>query len=305
MKSNQLAGIFPILATTFTDDGELDLKSQSKLVEYLLQQGAHGFGLFGNASEGYTLTESERRQLLRLVVSEVKGRVPLVVSTGHTGTHAAIEVSREAEAEGASALMVLPPFYMKTDSDGLMHYYESISNAVKIPLMIQDAPLMTQVAMPAALLARMEREIENVRYVKVEAPPTAPKTTAVLRASEDKLIVFGGLNCQFLYEELERGAMGAMPNSDITAVHVRIWDCFRAGDKGEAWRLFVHALPLIRFGLQPGLGVSAAKYNLRTAGVIRSAAVRHPTNSLTAESCRELEFLRDWVNSALCDAITE
>jgi 4-hydroxy-tetrahydrodipicolinate synthase len=89
-----------------------------------------------------------------------------------------------------------------------------------------------------------------------------------------------------------------MPNSDIAAVYVRIWDLFLAGDKAEAWRLFVHALPLMRFGLQPGLGVAAAKQNLKAAGVIRSAAVRHPTGSLTAESLKELEFLRAWVNTA-------
>ena len=162
-------------------------------------------------------------------MKQVNGRVPLVVGTGHTGTYAATEASREAEAEGASALMVFPPYYMKTDGDGLMRYFGSISDAVTIPIMIQDAPLMTQVSLPVALLARMEREIENIRLVKVEAPPTAPKTSEVLRASEGKLTVFGGLNCQFLYEELERGAMGAMPNSDITAVYVRIWDCFHCG----------------------------------------------------------------------------
>jgi len=78
--------------------------------------------------------------------------------------------------------MVLPPFYLKTDADGLMHYFDAISRAVSIPIMVQDAPLMTQVPMPAALLARMAKEIERVVYAKVEAPPTAPKVSAVIRA---------------------------------------------------------------------------------------------------------------------------
>lgn len=297
-----MKGIFPILATTFTDDGDLDPASQASLIEHLLEQGAHGLGLFGNASEGYTLTERERRDLLSAIVKQVNGRVPLVVSSAHSGAHAAAELSREAEAEGAAALMVLPPFYLKTDADGLVRYYDAISRAVQIPIMIQDAPLMTQVAMPAALLARMGREIENVRYVKVEAPPTAPKTTDVLRLSDGALTVFGGLNCQFLYEELERGAMGTMPNSDLARVYVHIWQNFQEGDKAEAWRVFVHALPLMRFGLQPGVGVSAAKHNLKAAGVIRSAAVRHPTNSLTPESLRELAFLREWIGELALDA---
>jgi 4-hydroxy-tetrahydrodipicolinate synthase len=296
MSSHALAGVYPILATTFTDDGELDLSSQIRLVDHLLDQGAHGLGLFGNASEGYALTDSERRELLSLIVRHVNGHVPLVVSTGQSSTNAAVEASREAEGEGASALMIMPPFVVRTDGEGLLRYYAAISAAVRIPIMVQDAPLMTQVAMPPALLARMAREIENVRYVKVEAPPTAPKVTEVLRASEGKLTVFGGLNCQFLYEELERGALGAMPNSDIAGVYVRIWDEFRAGNKAEAWRVFVHALPMMRFGLQPGLGVAAAKHNLKVAGVIRSSAVRHPTGSLSAESITELDFLREWTS---------
>src|SRR5215467_5823713 len=153
-----LQGIYPILNTTFHDDGSLDLESQRRLVSYLLEAGAHGLGLFGNASEGYALLPEERVAILRLVVKEVDGRVPLVVSSGHTGTDGAVQLSKEAQDLGADALMILPPFYLKTDADGLMHYFEAISRAVQIPIMVQDAPLMTQVVMPAALLARMSRE---------------------------------------------------------------------------------------------------------------------------------------------------
>jgi 4-hydroxy-tetrahydrodipicolinate synthase len=284
-----LQGIYPILATTFTEDGALDLAGQARLVQHLLAAGAHGLGLFGNASEGYTLTSAERREILRLVRAEADGRVPLVVSSGHTGTDAAVELSREAEGEGADALMVLPPYFLKTDADGLLHYYDSISRAVSIPIMVQDAPLLTQVAMPAALLARMSREIEHVRYAKVEAPPTAPKVTAVIEASGP--VVFGGLNGNFVIEEIGRGARGMMPGSDMTARFVEIWNLLEAGDRASAWRLFVHILPLIRFELQPGMGVSAMKHNLVEAGVIRSARVRHPTASLDARSLAELRSL--------------
>lgn len=290
---SKLEGIFPILATTFEDDGALDLASQARLAEYLLEQGAHGLGLFGNASEGYALLDSERREILKAVRQAVGGRVPLVVSSGANGTDAAVLLSRQAEDEGADALMVLPPFYMKTDADGLMHYFDAISRAVRIPIMVQDAPLMTQVPMPAALLARMGREIERVRYAKVEAPPTAPKVSAVVDAGGPT--PFGGLNGQFMIEEIERGARGMMPGSDMTALYVEIWNRLEAGDRAGAWRVFTRALPLIRFELQPGMGVSAMKHNLKAAGVIRGARVRHPTSALTERSLKELEFLRQWV----------
>jgi len=288
----KLEGVYPILLTTFLDDGSLDLDSQRRLIHHLLEAGAHGLGLFGNASEGYTLSGDERRQLLGLITHEVNGCVPLVASSGHTGTHVAVELSRESEALGADALMVLPPYYLKTDGEGLIHYYGEISQAVKIPIMVQDAPALTTVAMPPSLLVRMAREIPGVRYVKVEAAPTSPKFSAVAREAGDKLVLFGGLNGNFYLEELARGSRGVMPGSDMIDLFVRVWDCWHGGRREEAWDIFTQMLPLIRFELQPGLGVSAMKHNLKAAGVIKSSRVRHPTSTLDREALGELEFLR-------------
>jgi 2-keto-3-deoxy-L-arabinonate dehydratase len=287
-----MEGVYPILATTFHEDGSIDFESQARLVDFLLEAGAHGLGLFGNASEGYALMGDERSDLLNAIVKQVDGRVPLVVSSGHTGTDAAARLSKEARDLGADALMVLPPYFLKTDGDGLMFYYEAIGKAAGIPIMVQDAPLLTQVAMPPALLARMGKEIEHVKYVKVEAPPTAPKITSVLGAAKGSLVLFGGMNGQFFLEEMERGARGTMPGSDMTALFVRTWNAFESGDNDCAWELFTRMLPLMRFELQPGMGVSAMKHNLRAAGVIRSARVRHPTAELSAESLGELQVLR-------------
>ena len=289
-----LRGVFPIVVTPFQNDGAVDYGSLDRLIEYLLEQGAHGLGLFGNASEGYTLLGDERVEMLKRIVRRVNRRVPLVVSSGHTGTDAAAALSREAQDLGASALMVLPPYLLKPDGDGLLFYFDAISKAVSIPIMVQDAPLMTTVAMPASLLARMAKEIENVRSAKVEAPPTAPKIGA-LRASLNgarEFAIFGGLNGQFMIEEFERGAVGVMPSSDITSTYVAIWNHLERGDTAGAWRTFTSALPLIRYELQPGLGVSAAKHNLVARGVIATARVRHPTSALNAEGLRELEALR-------------
>jgi 2-keto-3-deoxy-L-arabinonate dehydratase len=77
-----LRGIVPIVVTTFHEDGSLDLESQRRLIRHLLEQGVHGVALFGNASEGYTLTNSERETLLALTLKEVQGKVPVIVSSG-------------------------------------------------------------------------------------------------------------------------------------------------------------------------------------------------------------------------------
>ena len=286
------SGIYPIVNTTFHDDGSLDLVSQRRLVRFLLDAGVHGLGLFGNASEGYTLGEEERRLILREIVAEVAGAVPLVVSTGHTGTDVAVALSREAEAAGASALMINPPHYLKPDADGVFHYFAALSRAVRIPIMVQDAPLMTQVPLGAELLARLARELEHVRLVKVEAPPTAPKVSRLKALAGENLALFGGLNGNFLLEELARGAVGTMPGSDLPDLFVRMWDAHRRGDAAAAKREFTRALPLIRYELQPGLGVAVMKLNLHDAGVIDSPRTRHPTKSLEPADIAEVRALR-------------
>ena len=288
----EFRGIYPIVNTTFADDGRLDLTSQRRLVRFLLDSGAAGLGLFGNASEGYTLRDDERRILLETIASEVSGAVPLVVSSGHTGTDAAVAASVEAEAGGAAALMVNPPYYVKPDAEGIYRYFSEISDAVGIPIMVQDAPLMTQVPLGVDVLARMGREIAQVRLVKVEAPPTSPKVSKLAAAAGDALTLFGGLNGNFLLEERARGAVGCMPGCDMTDAFVRVWEAAERGDQAAAREDFTRLLPLIRYELQPGLGVAVMKRNLFDAGIIASPRTRHPTRSLDAVDVEEVRQLR-------------
>lgn len=288
---NSYAGVYPIVNTTFHADGSLDLDSQLKLVDYLLESGAHGLGLFGNASEGYALADDERKQLLAAIAKRVDGRVPLVVSTGATGTEIAVRASKAAQDMGAQMLMVLPPYFLKPGADGIFQYFDAISKAVNIPIMVQDAPLMSQVPMPAPLLAKMAREIEHVALVKVEAPPTAPKFNQILD-SKPPVTLFGGLNGNFLIEEYDRGSRGVMPGSDMIPQFVKLWALLESGAREAAWELFTAILPLIRYELQPGLGVSAMKHNLVARGVIACAAVRQPTSEIDRMAAAELEYLR-------------
>ena len=300
---NAFQGVFPILVTPFKDDGQVDAAGLLRLVDHLYAHGSlGGFGVFGNAGEGYTLLPSEKHQLLDAIVRHLDGKTPVVAGVGATGTEAAVEACKEAEGLGAAGLMVLPPYYLRPDADGLMFFYSAIGDAVGIPIMVQDAPLLTQVAMPPALLARMAREIEHVEYAKIEAPPTAPKITGTLEAAGDTLTLFGGLNGQFIIEEWQRGSRGTMPGSDLVSVYCSIWSALENGEFDSAWSAFQRALPLIRYELQPGLGVSAMKHNLVHARVLESAMVRHPTRSLDECGLRELDALRSMVgtNSPPC-----
>jgi 4-hydroxy-tetrahydrodipicolinate synthase len=286
---NQHQGIYPIALTTFNEYYEIDEHSQLSLINYLIETGVHGIAIFGNASEGYALSESEKTRLMPLIIKEVRGRVPVFVSTGHTGTHVAVQLSKAAQDNGADGLMILPPYFLKPSAEDLFGYYQAISNAVSIPIMIQDAPLLTGVNIGAAQMARMAKECANVKLTKIEAPPTPMKVTEVKQTCGDRLVIFGGLNGHFFLEELQRGARGTMPGSDMMPMFVRVWNLYEAGQLKEARALFNRYLPLIRFELQPGLGVSAMKHNLKAQGIIRHTTVRPPTRSLDDIAVEELQ----------------
>ena len=100
--TKELSGVFPILVTPFDDTGRIDDESLRRLIDFCIESGVHGLGMFGLASEFYKLTPDERRLTLDTVIRQVDGRVPVVVGTGGPGGEVAAINSREAESEGGS-----------------------------------------------------------------------------------------------------------------------------------------------------------------------------------------------------------
>ncbi|HQY31852.1 MAG TPA: dihydrodipicolinate synthase family protein, partial [Thermomicrobiales bacterium] len=163
-----LHGCIPILCTPFNEDGSVDYASLEREVDWVIAEGASGVAALALASEGYKLTESERTEITRVTISRVAGRVSVVVSADGTGAEIAIERAVTAERAGADVIMVLPPSFVRPGPEGLCDYYTRIGHAVSVPIMIQDAPQLTGVAMGPALWAELAASVETIRYVKAE-----------------------------------------------------------------------------------------------------------------------------------------
>src|SRR5258708_25447030 len=132
-------GVFPILPTTFDERGRIDDESQLRAVDFFLAAGVHGFGILANYSEQTALADSEREHLTRLILERVAGRAPIIVTTSHYSTDVAIERSRQAQALGASMVMLMPPFHgtIRPDETGVYEFFDRLSHAIDIPIMIQ------------------------------------------------------------------------------------------------------------------------------------------------------------------------
>lgn len=285
-------GIFHITATPFTDGGAVDVEGLPRLVECALGAGVSGLTILGIAGEAHRLTDDERRHVVEAVVKETRGRVPVVVGVSAPGTHVAAALAHMAADAGADALMVAPPAGTR-NLEAVLEYYATVAAATSLPLVLQDEPVTTQVMMPAPFIARVCDEVGRIAAVKLEEAPTLPKITRLRALFGARIAIFGGLGGVYFFEELSRGADGAMTGFPYPEALRAIRDHMVGGRREEARALFYRWLPLIRYesqpGSTPGTSVGIRKEILRRRGWIRSAYVRPPTGGLDAGTLAELD----------------
>ena len=288
------SGIFHILATPFGEDGALDTEGLPRLLEAALATGITGVTILGIAGEAHRLTDEERRRVVEGVVKEVRGRVPVVVGVSAPGTHLVTAFARMAREHGADALMVAPPAGLR-NLDAVAEYYRAVAAATGLPIVLQDEPVTTQVNLPAPFIAQLCAEIPAIEAVKLEEPPTLPKITRLRALFAARIAIFGGLGGVYFFEELSRGADGAMTGFPYAEALRAIREHFVAGRRDEARALFYRWLPLIRYesqpGATPGTAIGIRKEILRRRGWIASALVRPPAPSLDAATYAELDEL--------------
>jgi 4-hydroxy-tetrahydrodipicolinate synthase len=286
-----MRGVFPILVTPFDERARIDEDSLRSLVDFNLRAGVHGLGV-ALGSEIFKLSEAERDQVTRIVVGQVRGRVPVVINTGAAGTDLAVFYSRSAEQNGADALMVIPPAFMPAGPDEVREYYRAISNAVGLPIFIQDTP---SAPVSAGLARQIAEECQSVRYIKVESLPITSRVAGMVANAGDRLIVFGGAGGSYLIEELRRGSAGTMPFCSQPEAFVAVWNLCQSGDERAARELFERTIaPVNRIATQgSGIFYHVHKEILRQRGVIRTAVVRGPAPAIDQLTQRELQQVID------------
>jgi 4-hydroxy-tetrahydrodipicolinate synthase len=288
-----LAGIYPIVPTPFDEHGAVDVDSITTMTDFMVGLGVNGLAVLGVMGEADRLTDHEREEVVHAFRAALPRECALVVGAGGAGTDAAIHACRRALDLGADALLVGPP---RIQNDGvLFSYYERIARAVGTSIVIHDYPASTGVVLSAELLARLHKELDGVRYVKLEDPPTGPKMERLTHLVGKTFGVFGALGGLYALEELERGAVGIMTGFSYPELLVRLYALYREDKISEAAELFYAILPLIRFEFQPGVGVSLRKTVLVRRGAMKTATVRHPgatADPLTlAQLSRIVEYL--------------
>ena len=283
-------GIFPVVPTTFNEDGTLDLSSQKRCLDFMMDSGVDGLCLLANFSEQFLVSDEEREIITRTCLEHVAGRVPVIVTTTHTSTKICAERSRRAQDMGAAMVMVMPPYHGATFRFGepqIYAFYQDLSDAIDIPIMIQDAPA-AGTPLPPALLAKMAKEIEQVSYFKMETAGAANKLRDLIALGGEAIEgPWDGEEAITLLADLEAGATGAMTGGGFADGIRPILEAHRAGDKDKAFAQYQKWLPLINHENRQA-GFLAAKALMKEGGVIRCDAPRAPWPAMRPETRAEL-----------------
>ena len=276
--SPRYKGVFPVVPTIFTADGALDLVGQKRCVDFMIDAGANGMCILANFSEQFSLSDAERELLTATVLNHVAHRLPVIVTTTHFSTQVCIQRSRLAQDCGAAMVMVMPPYHgatIRATEEKVFEFFDRLSAAVDIPIMVQDAPV-SGTALSASFLARMAREIAQVSYFKIETAGAASKLRELIRLGGSAVEgPWDGEEAITLLADLDAGANGAMTGGAYPDGIRLIVDAFTAGRREAAVAHYQRWLPLINYENRQG-GILTSKALMLEGGIIVCDAPRHP-----------------------------
>ena len=289
-----LEGVISVIPTPFEPDGAVDEKSLRRVVDLYIADGVAGLTALGVTSEVAQLSDRERAVVLETVMDQVKGRVPVVVGASSGEVERCLEYARAAQSAGAAAVMVTPS---RPDPADVLRLYATLAETIDLPIVVQDYPPVSGVAMEPELLARIGREIPAARTIKLEDAPTPFKTARILEHAEGvEIRILGGLGGAYLLEELLAGATGAMTGFAYPRILVDVVREFHAGRTDRAAEIFYHHVPLMRFEFQKDIGIAIRKEILRRRGAVAHAGVRAPASELDAPTRAGLDRILSWLD---------
>lgn len=223
-----LKGVFPALVTPFDRDEKINEEALRKLVQYLMPN-VDGFVPVGTTGEFVYMSREERRKVLEIVIDEVKGQKPVIAGTGAASTQEAIILAREAQKAGASACLVVTPYFLRPSEKGIFRHFYEIARAVDIPIILYNIPQTTDVYLPRRVIEDLA-DIPNIVGLK-DSSGNLAYMMEILEYCGDRIQVLVG------HDEIVVGALAAGASGMILAsanVYPEIWqEIFKAVQEGD------------------------------------------------------------------------
>lgn len=289
-----LHGVLPVLQTPFDDRDRIDWPVLEREIDWAFSTGADGV-VVAMVSEVLRLGYPARKELAAAVCRAAGKRGFVVISVGAESTAEAVDFARHAEAEGASAVMAIPPVAASLGSASTGDYFASIAREISLPLVVQDASSYVGSSIDLGVYLRLLDEFGADRILfKPEAQPLGPNLSRLRDASRGAARIFEGSGGINLVDCFRRGIVGTMPAVELLDGIVALWRALQAGDEERIYRLSLPIGALVSLQLQAGLDgfLAIEKYLLVKRGVFVNARRRQPYGwSLDDETAAEVDRL--------------
>jgi 4-hydroxy-tetrahydrodipicolinate synthase len=281
-------GVFSALATPFDADGRVDVSALRHAVGHQLDQGIAGIVPCGSTGEFASLSGDERRLVVKEVLAEVDGRVPVIAQTGALTTAEAIALSRHAADSGAAAVLCVPPFYTPLTREELLDYYVDIVAAVAVPVGFYNIPSSSKVVLSAGEIVGLARRA-GLTFVK-DSGADVETLTELLQDHADSVTTLNGWDSLSLYAFLIGGRASVWGAATfMPTLCVRLLETAESGRLEEAGALWARIRPLIDFCGSEGY-IAAVKVAAGRLGVPMGEP-RRPLAPLSAEASTRLAEL--------------
>ena len=238
------SGVLPAVTTQFDADLRVDLAATGAVQSALIEDGVHGLIALGTVGENNSLTAEEKRSVLRTAVAAAAGRVPVVAGVSELTTAAAVAFARDAEALGATGLMLLPAMVYVPTPRELEFHFRSVAEATRLPIMLYNNPPAYRVSIDVETLGRLS-EVPNIVAVK-ESSPDPRRFTDVVNACGERFVLFAGLD-DLVFEGVSLGARGWI--SGLTNAFPReslaLYEALHLGDLARARKIYRWFMPLL------------------------------------------------------------
>ena len=233
------------IVTPMYEDGSVNYDKLAELLEEQIAGGTDAIIICGTTGESATMSEAEHSKVIKFAIDKVAKRIPVIAGTGSNCTQTAIELSKQAEADGADALLLVTPYYNKATQKGLIAHYTAIAESVSLPIIMYNVPSRTGCNIQPETAAYLAKNVKNIVAIK-EASGNISQVAKVKALAGDSLDIYSGNDDQVI-PLLALGGIGVisvLSNVAPKQTHDMVME-YLEGDREKALKIQLDALPLI------------------------------------------------------------
>ncbi|MCJ7839694.1 4-hydroxy-tetrahydrodipicolinate synthase [Lederbergia sp. NSJ-179] len=268
------------MVTPFDRKGNIDFPKTTKLIHHLLDHGSDSLVIAGTTGESPTLTTEEKLALFEHVVKNVDGRVPVIAGTGSNNTYASLELTKKAEEIGVDAIMLVAPYYNKTNQKGLYEHFATIAQSTTLPVMIYNIPGRSVVNIEPETMIELAH-VDNIVAAKEASGDLNAMARIIAETDEDFLVYSGDDSLALPVMSIGGSGVVSVASHVIGSEMQKMIHLFEQGEIAQAAQLHRELLPVMR-GLFEAPSPVPVKTALQLLG-FDVGSVRLPLVPLTSE----------------------